>query len=343
MASRELDCRLLIAIPQARRVSDLARSTGVSLAYASKRLAALKERFSIVGVFDYRALGLEEYLLLLDYNRELWERKLPYITAKAVLRSGKKPERLLLLVLAPAGRAREVADILGVDTAILRKVKVFRHRPDASSLVACKDGRLSPRLQAFESVIGEGVAPDFKAQPLRRVDNVDLWIVAELTKNPFAKLSRLGAPRGLRQQVISYHYLGHVQPLHLYNAVTPKLQATHVGRVLEVEVERGLEEPVAWALASLPFTRFSAAELGKSLVYALVYPGEWELSLFKVLDTCRGITEFRVIGHVAEELREYTVPFGEVVKQGGYSLEILYEALHAPRSAGARWQVYEIE
>jgi hypothetical protein len=343
VASRDLDCRLLTAVPQARRLSDLARSTGASLAYVSRRLTALRERFSVIGVFDYGALGLEEHLALLEYRRELWERSLPYVIAKALLRGGKRPEKLLLLVLTPAGRARDVADILGVDAATLRRVKVFRHRPDASSLVACEDGRLAPLFHAFESVVNEGVAPDFKAQPLKRVDGIDLWIVAELTRNPFAKLSRLGAARGLKQQVISYHYLGHVQPLHLYNAVAPRLQAVLVGRVLEVEVERGLEEPAAWALASLPFTRFSAAEPGKGLVHALVYPGEWELPLLKALDACRSMLDFRVAGHVVEGLREYTVPFGEVVERGSYSLEILYEALHTPGSGRARWQAYEID
>ena len=342
VSSRELDCRLLAAIPQARRVSDLARGTGASLAYILKRLAPLRERFSLIGVFDYRALGLEEHLLLLDYRQELWERSLPYVVGKAVLRSGKNPERLLLLVLAPTGRAGDVADILGVSAAP-RKVKVFRHRPDASSLVACKDGRLIPLFRSFESVVWEGVAPDLRAQPLKRVDSIDLWIVAELTRNPFAKLSRLGAARGLKQQVVSYHYLSHIQPLHLYNAVAPKLQATHVGRALEIKVEHGLEEPVAWALAGFPFTRFSAAEPGEGLVLALVYPGEWELPLLKALQACRGVLDFRVVGYVAEELREYTVPFGEVVARGSYSLEILYEALHTPRSAKAKWQVYEID
>uniref|UniRef100_A0A7C3SL23 Lrp/AsnC family transcriptional regulator n=1 Tax=Thermofilum pendens TaxID=2269 RepID=A0A7C3SL23_THEPE len=342
MGSLPLDCRLLTAIPQARRLSDLARSTGVSPAQLSKSLAALRERFSVVGVFDYSALGLEEHLLLLDYNQSLWERSLPYVTCKAVLRTGKRPEKLLLLLLAPVGRAGEVADILGVSTGALRRVRVFRHRPDASSLISCRDGVLTPLFHSLNDVIGEGVAPSLRAQPLRRVDNIDLWIVAELTRNPFAKLSRLGAARGLKQQVISYHYLSHVQSLHLYNAVVPKLQAAHVGRVLEVKVERGLEEPAAWALASLPLTRFSVAEPGRNLVYVLAYPGEWELQLFKTLSSCSAVLDFRVVGYVVEELREYTVPFGEVVERGRYSLEILYEALYTPSTAGARWQVYEV-
>lgn len=342
MKLTELEYVLLRSIPQARTASDAAKLAGVSPSCVLRKLRAVKARFALRGVFDFKALGLEEHVLAASFSERLWGESLPYVSFKAALRTGMQPESMLLVILVPRGRAGDVADILRVPQDDLRPAVLYRPRLDVALLTGYAEGELVPLLDKLTEVVDSGKAPRLEGTPLRKVDEIDLWIVAELSRDPFAKLSRAGAQAGLKQQVVSYHHVYHVRPLHLYNATIPRLYENLPGRLLQLKVREGFEEAVAWALASLPFSFISIAQPGEGQVKLLAYPGAWELSFLKKLSRCRNIIDFKVLGYTLEKPREYTNPFGKVMKRGEYLLDILYEALYTPERAERAWRLYEL-
>lgn len=342
MKVSELEYKLLKSIPQARTASDAARIANVTPSYVLRRLRALRSRFAIRGVFDYRALGLEEHATLIAFDAKIWETVLPYVTCKVTVQTGMQPEKLLLLVLAPRGRAGDVADILGVPGNGLEDAVPFRLRLDTAPLTVLSGGSLSPLTERLCEVIDSGRAPRFEGMHVKKVDEIDLWLVAELSRDPFAKLSRAGQRMGLKQQVVSYHHVYHVRPLHLYNSTIPLLFSSTPGKLIQLKVREGLEEAAAWAMASLPFTYLSISLPGSGRVYALAYPGAWELDLLRRLSRCSGVEDYRVLGYAIEKPREYTLPFGEVLDRGDYRLDILYEAIYTPGRVDQAWKVYEL-
>lgn len=342
MKLAELEYTLLRSIPQARTASSAAKLAGVSPSYVLRKLQALRGRFTLRGVFDYKALGLEEHILTTRFSARLWEESLPYISLKVALQTGMQPESLLLAILVPRGKAGDVADILGVSQDSLRPAVSYRLRLDAAILTEYLNGELVPLLDNLPEVVDSGKAPRLEGIPPRRVDEIDLWLVAELSRDPFAKLSRAGEQVGLKQQVVSYHHVYHVRPLHLYNATIPRLYSNLPGRLLQLKVREGFEEAVAWALSSLPFSFTSIAQPGEGRVELLAYPGAWELSFLRRLSRCRIILDYKILGYTLEKPREYTNPFGKVMSRGEYRLDILYEALYTPEKAERSWRIYEL-
>lgn len=340
---RTLEYEVLKAAVVARRYVDIARSTGTSPSYAARVLARLEEKgFRVRGGFDYRVLSLQETFILAPYSPPVYEKVVPFVVEKAIVEPSKKRRLIALRVLVPVGAAEEVLDILQLEPEVFSEVERFTWNPYASRATRFEAGLLSVDPEGLSELVEEGAfhRPSPAAQPIIP-DEVDLMLVAEITRNPFLKLSKLSAERGLSGQVLSYHYVKHVKNARLDNEVRLEAPGETPGKLFEVYTPPGSEERVAWALSNLYYTREALAAPGRGSVYVFTYPQPSEEGAF--LDLLRRhplVEDYAFRGYVYAA-REYTVPFGGVVGEGGYVLDAMYEALYS-RSRKTNFIVYEI-
>ncbi|WP_460024875.1 hypothetical protein [Infirmifilum sp. SLHALR2] len=337
-----MEFEVLKRLPLCRDYTDVARSAGVSLPTVPRVLESIKSKFLLRAFFDFSAMGFALGLFKLRFTEELVQKPIPFVVEKIPVLQGKGEQSLYILALCPAGRCSEVADILRSDESQVLTGR-FLWRSDTMEEASLDKGYLRVSFSSVKKAIEEEIMPRMGAPVRREPDHVDLWIIAELMRDPFVKLSRESARAGLKQQTASYHYTQHVRPLHLYNALTPRFYQLNIpGVLLELDVAKDAAEQVAWGLSRHPMIREAlASDSGK--VYVLSYMQGGDLNeLYRFLEDSNIVEDFTLIGVLTHRILEYTTPFGNALKENPYNLEIMYEAVYTPKRRALEWSVYEI-
>ncbi|MEZ0346446.1 MAG: hypothetical protein ABWK01_07835 [Infirmifilum sp.] len=335
-----IEFEVLKSLPSAKDFTDVSRAARISLSSVRRVLQRLSEKFLIRGNFYLEGFGYELLLVEKEFDPALFSRPLPFILEKIPVSTGKNKAVTYLLVLSPRGMREETADILRVDEVL--PVRKFVWRPDYSSELTLQKGTLVLGLDSVVKAMESGFIPRLEPTIEQRPDPIDLWIMAEITRDPFVSLSREARKMGIRQQTASYHYTQHVQPFHIFNALTPRFYSYRVaGLFLEVSTSPGMAEQVSWALSTHPMIR-ETFSLPEDKVYVLTYLQGRELwELFNVLRESDLIADFKVKGALTLKIMEYTPPFGPAFQENPYNLQPLYESIHTPSRSG-NWAVYDI-
>ncbi len=339
---RRIEFDVLRHLPSCRDYTDVARSSGVSLSSVPRVLSSLRSKFLLRAFFDFNSMGFSLGLFKVKFSEELYRKPIPFVLEKIPVSLGKNELSLLLLALCPAGKCSDVADILRSEEATTLAGR-FLWRSDLPKSAALNGGYLRVDFDSIRETVEREVPPRISAPIKRKPDYVDLWIVAELMRDPFARLSREAGKMGLRQQTVSYHYNQHVRPLHLFNVLTPKFHSLRLpGVLLELRTSRENSEQVAWGLSLHPMIRETlVSEDGR--VYVLSYMQGGDLfELYRFLEESELVKAFTYRGALLREVLEYTLPFGDAFREDPYNLEVMYEAIYAPRLSEPRWHVYRI-
>ena len=339
---KRIEFDVLKSLPTSRDFTDIVRSSGISPSSVRGILERIRRSFLIRGFFHLSGLGYQLYLVRKEFDPILHIRLVPFIIEKIPVLVSKSRSLTFYLVMGPPEGRDEVADILKVDPDTVTPVRRFVWRPDVARGLTLKDADLNLEIDYIRENFEKVVVPSFEPPIRQRPDHIDLWIIAELARNPFVKLSSIARSMGIKQQVASYHYLQHVRPFHIFNAVTPRFSSLNIpGVFLEISVKNGMADQLAWALTNHPYIReaFSASD---GNVYALTYLQGRELwDLYKFLKESDSIEDLRLYGVLIDEIKEYTPPFGEAFREDPYNLRPMYEAVQVPSKASG-WMLYEI-
>jgi DNA-binding MarR family transcriptional regulator len=339
---RELEYNALKYAVVARKYIDIARSLKTTPSYVSKLITGLERKgIKIYGKFDYASIGLIEYLMLLPFSQDIMEKNIPYIIQKTTLIKSKQ-KILMLRALIPDGAQKDFADILQADPNQMWRITSFSWNPYSSPLTVYTHGKItSNTLQLTELLETRKLVHTPPPKQQQKIDNLDLELVAEFTRNPFLKLSQLAQRKNMKNQTLNYHYTSHVKPIRLENEVIINPPPGYATRLLQIKTTQGHEEHIAWALSSLHYVQNTYALTGTGTVYTFLFPDPYEeKQLAETLYTCTDILDFTLFGYVTANKR-YTVPFGDIIANGRYNIGIVYEALHVHRRK-ANYDIYEL-
>ncbi|QOJ79384.1 hypothetical protein IG193_02675 [Infirmifilum lucidum] len=339
---RRIEFNVIRHLPFCRDYTDVARSSGVSLSSVPRVLSSLRSKFLLRALFDLNSMGFSLGLFKVRFSEELYQKPIPFVLEKIPVSLGKSELSLLLLALCPAGRCSDVADILKSEeyTSLAGR---FLWRSDMPRDAVLDGGYLRVNFDSIREIMEREISPRISAPVKRKPDYVDLWITAELMRDPFVRLSKKAEEMGLKQQTASYHYNQHVRPLHLFNVLTPKFRSLRVpGILLELHTSRESSEQVAWGLSLHPMIRETlVSEDGR--VYVLSYiQGSDLFELYRFLEESELVKAFTYRGVLIHEVLEYTLPFGDAFREDPYNLEVMYEAIYTPRQPKPQWHVYRI-
>ncbi len=343
---------LLKHIPNTRRYTELAKATGLSVAYTSTRIKRLqREKIKIKGIFDLNAMKLSPIFIVARYSQYIYnhprEIKIPYILKMDRIFSGKK-EKLIIVAATPFGAEEEFIDALNISVESYYSLScTYRWRPDSSKLTNFKDGILLADFENMPKKLPE-IETHQPSAPMSRVpDMIDIWLIAEMMRNPYTKFSTTVSEAGVKQQVASYHLLRHVLPYYLYNAVDfrhpPKTKTVY----LKIYVKANNARKIAKALAETPACTETYVPTDDNIVIApaTMYPAE-EAALMEKIMEIDAIEDYEVLGTSIAPPREYTIPFKKVVGYGTWLLDPVYAAVKAILKGYRRvrypYRVYEL-
>lgn len=339
---KRIELDVLRSLGDSRDYTDIARTARISPSSVRRVLERLREKFLIRGYFSFKGLGYRLILLRKEFDPALYSRPIPFILEKIPLVTGKGKKTTYYLAMEPEEKQGEVADILKIKEEDVSPVRRFAWRPDVSGRLTLEHGHLQVEVGSLDHFLERVVVPFSETSQKLKPDHLDLWIIAEIMRDPFVSLSREAVKRGIKQQTASYHYTQHVKPFHLFNSVTPRFYSLGIpGVLIEIKAKRDMPEQVAWALSTHPFVRetFSAPN---EKVLALVYlQGGDLLDFYKLLETSSLVEDFRFNGLLIGEIKEYTPPFGDAFKDDPYDLKPMFQAIYTP-STPASWTIFDI-
>ncbi|RLE60824.1 MAG: hypothetical protein DRJ35_02195 [Thermoprotei archaeon] len=344
---------ILKHVPRVRKYAELSKATGISISYVSLKLKnLLKHNIRIRACFDLKAMKLSPILILANYTEHIYNPphgiKIPYILKLVKFYSGKK-NKLFIYAVSPKGSEDELVEALNISVDTYHIIDtVYRWKIDTAKLTEYRDNILISNYEKLPQILPE-IEPYQPTSTLKRIpDMIDLWLIAELMRDPFVKISTRIKEAGIRQQVASYHLSRHVLKYHLYNIVEFKPQASSKSLLLKIHVRKEENKRFAKALTESPAVQEAyTLATRKDTIYAILtaYPSE-EVQLFKKLVELDIIEDFEIVGLILEPPKEYTIPFKNVVGYGNWILDPLYAAIRAInknlRRVKYSYKVYEL-
>jgi hypothetical protein len=339
---RELEYNALKSAVVARKYIDIARSLKSTSSYASKLISRLEKKgFKLRGNFDYSAIGLKEYLAITPLSMQVFEKPIPFIIEKTLFAESKR-KLLAIRALIPVGCEKDFADILQIDTHEMWSIAYFSWNPYASRLSVLSNGKIISKTNGLTQLLESKTKIHVPiGKQLKQVDSLDLELMAELTRQPFLKLSELSLRKNMKNQTLNYHYTNHVKPVRLENLVIITPPQGYMVKIVQLKTPPHSEAQVAWALSNLHYVLSAYALLNTGIVLCTLLPDPYEeKQLAEALHTSSAILDFSYVGYVIGSKR-YTIPFGDILQENTYNIEAVYQALYSHRRK-IKYEVYEL-
>ena len=332
----ESEFKIIKAIVTSLSYAEVARKTGFTIPYVSRKVRDLYGKVYFNAWFDFKALGLTQVFIEASYDERFFKalvsEGLPYFISASHLIKGKR-DRILMYALLPEPYVGRVVDALPLrDKEAYVPAVYYRWRPDEAELTKLEKGQIVGDIEGIVKVYSRVEVEEVPGAVRALPDEIDIAIISKLMQNPYANLIDVARAMGVRQQVVSYHFLRHVRPLWLYNLVSldfdPEETPLKVYRISMSEPEAARR--LAKALVQTPY--FQAAfipRMDPSRITAFtVLPGELELRTYRVLRRIDEVEDFEL--HAIMEcdlMARWALPSRDIVSEGAWLVEPLTRKL----------------
>lgn len=327
---------ILKAMVTSLSYAEVARKTGFTIPYISRKVRDLYSRVYLSAWFDFRAMGLIQVFIEARYDervvKALAETQLPYILSASHLFRGKR-DTLLLYSLLPEPYVDKVVEAMPLeDKEVIIPLMYCRWRPDEAMLTRFAEGRIVGDVERIPEAYASVQVVE-KVSALRVLpDEIDLAIFSKLLQNPYANLIDVARALGVRQQVVSYHFLRHVKPLWLFNAVAldfnPEEMPLKIYWIYVDSTESA--KTLAKALVQTPYfpTAFVVSNDPKRVVAMATLPSHLELKALRALRSIDSVEDFEVHGIMeCDVVLRWTLPSTGLVSEGTWIIEPLLRKL----------------
>ena len=327
---------ILKAMVTSLSYAEVARKTGFTIPYISRKVRDLYSRVYLSAWFDYRAMGLTQVFIEARYDKKvveaLAEIQPPYILSASHMFRGKR-DSLLLYSLLPEPYVDKVVEAMPLeDKEVLVPLIYFRWRPDEAMLTRFAEGRIVGDVEripeAYASVRVEEKVSTLRVLP----DEIDLAIFSKLLQNPYANLIDVARALGVRQQVVSYHFLRHVRPLWLFNAVVldfdPEEMPLKIYWIYTDSADSA--KALAKALVQTPYfpTAFVISDDPRRVVAMATLPSHLELRALRALRSIDSVEDFEVHAIMESDvILRWTMPSTGLISEGAWIIEPLLRKL----------------
>lgn len=327
---------ILRAMVTSLSYAEVARKTGFTIPYISRKVRDLHSRVYLSAWFDFRAMGLVQVFVEARYDEEvvkaLAEVQPPYILSASHLFRGKR-DSLLLYSLLPEPYVDKVVEALPLyDKEVMIPLAYYRWRPDEALLTRFEEGQVVGDVEripeAYASVQAEEKASAVRTLP----DEIDLAIFSKLLQDPYANLIDVARALGVRQQVVSYHFLRHVKPLWLYNAVVLDFNPEEVPLKIYQVYTSGVDsaKTLAKALVQTPYFQAAFVISGDSrrVIAMATLPTHLELKTMRALRSIDSVEDFEILAVMeCDVILRWALPSVGLVAEGTWIVEPLLQKL----------------
>jgi len=317
---------IIKAIPTSTTFKEIADKTGLSLSYVSRQIRKLYTEKSVRYYFKpiYSKMGLELITVFLPYklrNIERLRTGIPYILSLSHI-IDRLNDYLLVIATPPKKYTNIFIEYLpDKPIKIYRNLIEFKWRPDLSKLSKFEDGDIYTNWKNFYEEYNKSLSENILSyKEIERLDNIDLYIISDLTLNAFKSMSDIATKFGFSQQLASYHYHKHVLKVWDYNAVKILFSLEEVP-VKFYQFALG-DYRSAWAfsktLAQSPFTISTLLSENKpEVLWISRLPCVEEVQFHKTLKELKTILDdMEYLGYMDTDLLlRWTIPLN-VIKKG---------------------------
>ncbi|HDH06982.1 MAG TPA: hypothetical protein ENF87_01300 [Thermoproteales archaeon] len=321
----ESEYSILMNVPRTMHYTEVAQKAEFTVAYVSVKIKDLMNKARITFIPDYWKMGLIPAVFMFEYEKgmDLTAFEKPFVTflGKVI---GEK-EYVFVKAAVPEERVQEYVNIFE-EKPVFQEIgfQELHWNPASPLTVYSKEG-FDAKLDEFERVFEKELESQeiFAVSKRMSIDELDLYIIKEKMKDPFKSLTAVGREVSKSQQLVSYHFHKHVNPLWKYNSVLiyQDFEENPLSLFLFEFPDAKTTRAFARTLTHLPYTFLVLQAIPRPLViYIANIPQKRILKFYRVLHSLREKDIIRKIEYYGyfdtETVKEYTISYKGVLKDG---------------------------